>query len=203
MRDWYKGRVHLYDNDTDFTATTILTTMEELVRRKGVKIFVIDNLMLVDLECNHENIWLKQKEFVVKLVNFANKFNTLVHLVAHPKKVEMIRRLTKMDISGSGDITNLAQYVMGIHRYTKKEKEGVVGYNGEYKVQPVEHDCVIDLFKNRITGTQDKELNVYFDMTSYRFWTNTTQLDKQYGWDKEIYNDILPDPREEMLNEPF
>ena len=77
MRDWYRGRIYVYDNDKDFTATSILNKMEELARKKGVKVFVLDNLMMIDLECNNENIWQKQKEFVVKLVNFAHKFNVL------------------------------------------------------------------------------------------------------------------------------
>ncbi len=201
IRDWYRGRIYVYDNDKDFTATSILNKMEELARKKGVKIFVLDNLMMIDLECNNENIWQKQKEFVVKLVNFAHKFNVLVHLVAHPRKVETIRRLTKLDVGGSGDITNLAHYVMSIHRVTPKEKEGVKNKKGEYVVQPVEYDCIIDLFKNRITGTQDKELGVYFDSSSYRLWSTKEELDKVFKWDKNKYNDNLPDPREENLPE--
>ncbi len=201
IRDWYRGRIYVYDNDKDFTATSILNKMEELARKKGVKIFVLDNLMMIDLECNNENIWQKQKEFVIKLVNFAHKFNVLVHLVAHPKKVETIRRLTKLDVGGSGDITNLAHYVMSIHRVTPKEKEGVKNKKGEYVVQPVEYDCIIDLFKNRITGTQDKELGVYFDSPSYRLWSTKEELDKVFKWDKNKYNDNLPDPREEDLPE--
>ena len=201
IRDWYRGRIYVYDNDKDFTATSILNKMEELARKKGVKIFVLDNLMMIDLECNNENIWQKQKEFVVKLVNFAHKFNVLVHLVAHPRKVETIRRLTKLDVGGSGDITNLAHYVMSIHRVTPKEKEGVKNKKGEYVVQPVEYDCIIDLFKNRITGTQDKELGVYFDSPSYRLWSTKEELDKVFKWDKNKYNDNLPDPREENLPE--
>lgn len=201
IRDWYRGRIYVYDNDKDFTATSILNKMEELARKKGVKIFVLDNLMMIDLECNNENIWQKQKEFVIKLVNFAHKFNVLVHLVAHPKKVETIRRLTKLDVGGSGDITNLAHYVMSIHRVTPKEKEGVKNKKGEYVVQPVEYDCIIDLFKNRITGTQDKELGVYFDSPSYRLWSTKEELDKVFKWDKNKYNDNLPDPREENLPE--
>ena len=197
MRDWYKGRIHLYDNDKDHTAKSILSKMEELARKRGVKVFVIDNLMMIDLDCNMDNIWQKQKEFVVSLVNFANKFNVLIHLVVHPRKVETIRRLTKLDVGGSGDITNLAHYVMAVHRVTPKEKEGIKDHNGGYKTPPVEHDCIIDLFKNRITGTQDKELGVYFDLPSYRFWTNLNELDKQYRWDKDIYKDKLPDPRNE------
>jgi len=201
IRDWYRGRIYVYDNDKDFTATSILNKMEELARKKGVKVFVLDNLMMIDLECNNENIWQKQKEFVVKLVNFAHKFNVLVHLVAHPRKVETIRRLTKLDVGGSGDITNLAHYVMSIHRVTPKEKEGVENKKGEYVVQPVEYDCIIDLFKNRITGTQDKELGVYFDSPSYRLWSTKEELDKVFKWDKNKYNDNLPDPREENLPE--
>ncbi len=171
--DWYKGRVFLYDNDVDYTATSILLKMEELARMKGVKVFIIDNLMMVDLECSSDSIWSKQKEFTNKLVNFANKFNALVFLVAHPRKTEIIRRLSKLDISGSGDIGNLANYVMAIHRYTRNEKS------------KTRYDCVIDLFKNRITGTQDKELNLYFDVKSYRFWTDEAHLDKKYGWENE------------------
>ena len=201
IRDWYRGRIYVYDNDKDFTATSILNKMEELARKKGVKVFVLDNLMMIDLECNNENIWQKQKEFVVKLVNFAHKFNVLVHLVAHPRKVETIRRLTKLDVGGSGDITNLAHYVMSIHRVTPKEKEGVKNKKGEYVVQPVDYDCIIDLFKNRITGTQDKELGVYFDSPSYRLWSTKEELDKVFKWDKNKYNDDLPDPREENLPE--
>jgi len=201
MRDWYRGRIYVYDNDKDFTATSILNKMEELARKKGVKVFVLDNLMMIDLECNNENIWQKQKEFVVKLVNFAHKFNVLVHLVAHPRKVETIRRLTKLDVGGSGDITNLAHYVMSIHRVTPKEKEGVKNKKGEYVVQPVEYDCIIDLFKNRITGTQDKELGLYFDSPSYRLWSTKEELDKVFKWDKNKYKNDLPDPREENLPE--
>ena len=195
VRDWYKGRIYTYDNDTDFTATTVLAKMEELARRKGVKVFVIDNLMMIDLECGFDSIWQKQKEFVIKLVNFANKFNVLVHLVAHPRKIEHDRRATKFDIAGSGDITNLAHYVMGIHRYTPKEQEKM-GMSYPYS-------CVIDLFKNRLTGTQDKELNVYFDLDSYRFWSNLEELDKQYKWDNETYKDKLPDPREAIDKPEF
>jgi uncharacterized protein (DUF1015 family) len=57
------------------------------------------------------------------------------------------------------------------------------------------------LFKNRITGTQDKELGVYFDSPSYRLWSTKEELDKVFKWDKNKYNDDLPDPRDESLPE--
>jgi len=46
------------------------------------------------------------------------------------------------------------------------------------------------LFKNRITGTQDKELGVYFDSPSYRLWSTKEELDKVFKWDKNKYKMI-------------
>ena len=145
---------------------------------------------------------MKQKEFVVKLVNFARRYNVLVHLVAHPRKLETTRRLTKYDVSGSGDITNLAHYVLGIHRVSDKEKEPPKNNRGEYVKTPIKHDCIIDLFKNRLTGIQDKEMGVYFDVDSYRFYTSTEELHKKYNWDDEIVNiNDLSDPIDDDLPE--
>jgi hypothetical protein len=31
---------------------------------------------------------------------------------------------------------------------------------------------------------------------SYRFWTSLFELDKLYKWDKGVYKDKLPDPRD-------
>lgn len=204
IQDWYRGRFFIYDNEIDYTAKSILKTMEELVRKKGVKVFVLDNLMTIDLECNHSDIWMKQKEFVVKLVNFARKYNVLVHLVAHPRKLETTRRLTKFDVSGAGDITNLAHYVLAIYRVSDREKEPKKKGNGEYVTAPIEYDCIIDLFKNRLTGVQDKDMGVYFDTDSYRFWTTNEELYRQYAWDSEIsddddYPDILDDRLPDIL----
>ena len=39
-------------------------------------------------------------------------------------------------------------------------------------------------------------MGLYFDLPSYRFWTNLDELDIQYKWDKEKYNEKLPDPRD-------
>ncbi len=199
IRDWYKGRIFLYDNDLDFSAESILGKMEELARKRGVRVFTIDNLMMVGLDCGAENIWIKQKEFIISLIRFARKYNVLVNLVCHPRKLEGIRRLTKMDVGGSGDITNLAHYVIAVHRVTPKEKEGVKDKFGGYKTLPNEFSCMIDLFKNRMTGTQDKDFGVYFDMPSYRLWSTPEELDKDYGWDKSFSKVKLPDPREERL----
>lgn len=182
MREWYKGQVFIYDNDLDYTATSILKKMEELARRYGVKVFLLDNLMTIDLECSNFDQNIKQKDFVKSLVIFARRFNAVVHLVAHPRKTETIQRLTKMDVAGSGDITNLAHYVTAIHRVSDKEKEDKLDKRGEPVEEGCPFDCIIDLFKNRPMGHQDKSIGVNFDMASKRFYGESDDLHKIYKW---------------------
>jgi twinkle protein len=185
LREYYKGRIYLYDDEIDRTAESIMAKMEEMARKYGTKVFVLDNLAMIDFQCGKDDIYLRQKDFIIKLRDFANRYNIWVFLVAHPRKIEMIRRLTKLDVGGTGAITDLAHYVFGLHRYTKKEKDGEKGRSGAWKHEPEDHDCVIDVFKNRITGTQDFEVKLYFDIPSYRFYTNPKELWKRYKWHKD------------------
>lgn len=180
IRRWYRRRLWVYDNDHDYSATSILDKMEEMARRHGVKVFIIDNMMMVDIGGTETTKYEKQTQFMKQLVNFANKYNVIVHLVAHPRKIEIGRKINKMDVSGTGDITNLAQYVFGIHRYTDKEHETNPPADNGYP-----YDCEVYLFKNRITGTQDKTVKVWFDKPSYRFYTSDEELYKRYKWNDD------------------
>ena len=76
MRNWYKNRILVYDNDSDLTATSILNKMEEVARKCGTKVFLLDNLMMIDLECSEEGRLQAEKDFTNKLINFAKKYNT-------------------------------------------------------------------------------------------------------------------------------
>lgn len=183
MREWYKDEIFLYDNDLDYTATSILKKMEELARRHGVKVFLLDNLMTIDLEASQFDLNIKQKDFVKELVFFAKRYNAVVHLVAHPRKTETVQRLSKMDVAGSGDITNLAHYVTAIHRVTDKEKEPDEEARGNLVEEGCPYDCIIDLFKNRPIGHQDKSVGVNFDMASKRFHGESDNLHKPYKWE--------------------
>ncbi len=190
----YKGRLFFYDNQIDRTAKTILNKMIELARKFGTKVFIIDNFTVVDLESNENNKWEKQKNFIVDLVNFSMNYNVIVILVIHPHKLDTIRRMTKMDIQGVMAVTDLAHRVFGIHRVRPKEKEGKMNRKGDYIIEPNPYDVMIDIFKDRMIGWEDKEVGVYYDRASRRFWTDLNELDRQYDWDKDIYKDKLPLP---------
>jgi len=196
MQNWYSGRILVYNNDVDTTAKSILIKMEELARKCGTKVFLIDNLMMVDLECQENERLQAEKRFVSELIFFAKKFNVLVFLVAHPRKT-METRLTKEDIAGSGNIVNLAHMVFSVHRYTDKEKEGEMNLRGQYVKgkEPIEYDTCIEVLKNRITGVLPMT-KLYFDYNSYRFYRTPSELWFRYGWNKstEPLNTNDPNP---------
>jgi replicative DNA helicase len=182
IREWYRGKIYLYDNEFDKSAKTILQRMEIMARKHGVKNFLIDNLMMVDLSCYGGEPLERQKMFLLDLMKFARKFNTMVHLVAHPRKLDIVKRLSKMDVSGTGDITNLAHYVMAIHRVTAKEKEGVRNGKGDWITEPINFDVLLECFKNRPVGFQDFVIGLHYDRKSRRCYKTNEDLFKQYKW---------------------
>jgi hypothetical protein len=195
MREWYRGRVHVYDKDFNILAGELLLKMEELARKHGVKNFILDNLMMINCsEYNKYNEYEAQCIFVLRLCEIAKNYNVLIHLLHHPSKIDSIRKLTKMDVAGMAKITNLVHYVTAIHRVSDQEKEGVIRKSGGYISDPIKFDALIDILKNRLTGFQDKTVGVFFDMASKRYYGNSDSLDRQYNWDKSIKdntNEIL------------
>ena len=184
MQNWYSGKVLVYDDDYNTTATALLNKMEELARKCGTKVFLIDNLMMIDLECSEEGRLQAEKDFVNKLIFFAKKYNVLVFLVAHPRKTGEIR-VTKEDIAGSGNIVNLAHMVFSVHRYTDSEKAGSTNGKGDYirGKEPIQHESCVEVLKNRITGVLPL-VKLYFDYPSYRFYQTPEEVYFRYGWDK-------------------
>ena len=197
MRKWYSGRVMVYDDSYDTTAKALLIKMEEMARKFGTKVFLIDNLMMVDLECSEEGRLQAEKDFIKSLIFFAKKFNVLVFLVAHPRKIGGELRVTKEDIAGSSNIVNLAHMVFSVHRYTEKEKEGEMNNKGGYLKghEPKEYDSVVEVLKNRITGLLP-ECELYFDYNSYRFYKTPKELWMRYKWNDDTSPLNTTDPNQ-------
>ena len=62
------------------------------------------------------------KQLTDGIKELAKKYNAIVHLVAHPRKAQNGQTgLDKADISGSANITNLADYVMIVQRIKDEE----------------------------------------------------------------------------------
>ncbi len=206
MREWYDSRIWSYDS-IDNTADAVLDKAINITRRYGAKVWILDNLMTLDIGITGDsNQWLKQKEFIVKLVALAKTYGVLIVLVSHPRKMgglEIDRRLGADDVAGSGDLGNLVQYIVSTHRFSKREKEGEKDQrSGGYKrgKEPILEDVAVDILKNRYTGKLGGA-NFFFDYSSYRFYSKPEELSKRYNWYKgdkplpvyKLPESIIPD----------
>lgn len=127
MSEWYRGRLLLYDSDSEEILEgdeqeSLVKTVKEVVMRNNARVIILDNLMTaIDLEpTKGDDKFERQSKFVKKLGRIARKFNVLIILVAHKRKVGAQAEMDENDaVSGSADITNLALVTIGY----RKDKE--------------------------------------------------------------------------------
>ncbi len=194
ITEWMDNKLYLY-NKQDYSAREILSTMRMLAKRKGVRVFILDNLMKIDIE-DGGNELSSQKKFVNELKIFALQYNAIVHLVAHPRKPQVDSKITKFDVAGSGDITNLADYVFAISRTSEEDKRKYQEYvENPTKNKPMvdPRDAIITLLKDRPTGTSDKSAAMYFDKKRRRFYNTQNDLNKGYGYKKTYTQTVIDD----------
>lgn len=173
IRAWYRDKFFLYESSGPFSLDDLLRVFTYAARRYDCRVFLADNLMTMMGGTSESEYYRRQSDTVARLIEFAHKYNVHVHLVAHPRKTN--GRLTKMDVAGSGDITNLADNVFAIYRVTREDKA-----NGW------DCDAVLDVFKARLTGMQDFEVKLGFDEDSKRFYqlSNKMAVYREFGWTK-------------------
>lgn len=152
-----KDKLFLHDAD-DYSIDEMLIKMEALAKRNGAKVFVVDNLMI--MQDDDKDQYKAQSMIVKKLKAFAKKYDAIVHLVAHPRK-SMNAEIGKDDVAGSADITNLADYVTTIERNYDEDRE---------------YDALLSILKNRHTGVNAK-VQLKFDIDRSRFYSSSEKLE--------------------------
>lgn len=118
---WLDWKMWLFDLVGTAKADRLLEVFEYAHRRYNVTVFVIDSL----LKCGiGEDDYNGQKLFVERIADFKNKYPVHVILVTHSRKSDDETKPTgKMDVKGSGAITDLADTVLTIWRNKGKENE--------------------------------------------------------------------------------
>lgn len=169
---------------------TVLATLEETVLRYGVRFAVIDNLMTAMDFTQTVDLNLSQTLFVKKLAIIAKRYDIIIVLIAHPKKVGG-RALTADDVSGSGNITNLVSTVLTYSRCseTEDEYESHAADNGER---------MMTVLKERFGGhTDHKGFKLYYDNASKRI-SDSKRFGWLLGWEKEAPEEFVDAESEEL-----
>ncbi len=175
INEWYYDKAFIYDNNSAMIGddeTELLTTIEQTIRRYGVKFVLLDNLMTaIDVGANEEQ-YFAQSKFVKRLKQIAVKYDVAVLLIAHPRKTVGGRKeiVDSDDISGSSDITNAVDVVLSYVRGDETAPD-----TGR-----------IYIAKNRLSGIVRTKipLKVGYDPPSKRIYDLASGCDYSYGWFK-------------------
>ena len=186
MQSFYNKKLFIYKDDEPNDVKSVMQSAEECVRKFGCKLIVLDNLMMLDLQCNESDKNTAQTNLINLLIKFAVKFNVSIVLIAHPRKTQDSNSDIEMyDIAGSSNIINLAMRSIGLRRVTKKEK-------GDAKCKWKNYDVVLTVMKDRMFGKTDVQIGLWYDLVSRRFYTDYLEYDKQFAWDTNTYTNRLP-----------
>ena len=190
---YYDDSFFIYKDEEENSEDKLFESMELCATKKGLRLFVIDNLMTVQLKSAGDNMNQAQTDFMNCLIKFSMKYDVAVICIAHPRKMQNGSDIGMFDIAGSQNLMNLATRTIGLKRVKESEKENISNKLYGY-------DVVISIIKDRIFGST-KEIPVYYDKIDRRFYSNYNEFDYIYSWDKKEYNGRIPYPVKDKV--PF
>ena len=177
---WLDTRLFIYDNELGNKKDTLLESIQDVVERKNVKVIIIDNLMSIEL--SNQNKYDEQSILIKELSSLAKKLNIHIHFVCHPRKVMTFLR--KNDISGTADLTNIADNVFILHRVGDDFKNSIKEAKHLKEDNPIfQFTNVIEICKNREYGVQDLFAGMFYEKETKRL-LNYIGEKRHYGWEQ-------------------
>jgi len=145
--DYTDGKLWIYDQLDTVSTTQILGMIEFAVKEYGIEFFILDSL----IKCGtRPDDYSAQAAFVDKLTWSARRNNIHIHLVHHiAKQADEETMPNKMSVKGAGEITDLAENVIVVHRNKRKER-----MIREGKEPDSHHDTSISILKQRHNGIE-------------------------------------------------
>jgi twinkle protein len=161
MREWFawsEGRLWIYDQLDSTDAAGLLKAVHVAAEVLGVHHVVIDSLTKCRLPQDGAGYLTAQTQFVDKLQWLAKHLGIHIHLVVHLRKPEGSNRtgVSKYDVRGASQITDLADNVLLLSRNKDKEAEQAKAEQGRPHDPDVldEPDAFLKIDKQRETGEE-------------------------------------------------
>lgn len=187
--DWLDNRLFLYNNSYGSKWEQLFNDVKELVDNEGVQLIVLDNLAALCIDGYDSGTYANQTKFILDLKDYAKQKNIHVILVAHPRKQNDFLR--KESISGTADLTNIADNVFLIHRVGKDFEKRAGEFLGADKVMPyLEYSTVLEVAKNRQMGIVDHLVGMFYEIESRRL-KNSIAEHVVYAWNEEPIQETI------------
>ena len=156
--DW----LWLYDQQGQVHADKILAVMRYAAQELKVKHFVVDSLMKCGIS---EDDYTAQKLFLDAICTIGRDTGMHIHLVAHSRKAkDETLPPGKMDVKGSGAITDQVDNVIVVWRNKAKEAARQAGE----PLDPNTPDALLIIDKQR-NGEFEGKLGLFFDQESMQY----------------------------------
>ena len=200
---WVDNKLFLYNNSYGNNWQQLFNDIKELVESEGVQLIVLDNLAALSISSYDSGTYANQTKFILDVKDYAKQKNIHVILVAHPRKQNDFLR--KESISGTADLTNIADNVFLIHRVGQDFQKRAGEFLGEAKVQEyLGFSNVLEVAKNRQMGVVDLLVGMYYEMESRRL-KNSIAEHIVYGWQEEpnVYEQPQDESQSTMPFNPF
>lgn len=178
--NWIDGKLYLYNNSYGSKWEQLFNDVKELVDKEGVQLIILDNLAALCIDGYDSGTYANQTKFILDLKDYAKQKNIHVILVAHPRKQNDFLR--KESISGTADLTNIADNVFLIHRVGNDfEKRAGEFFGADKTSQYMAFSNVLEVAKNRQMGIVDHLVGMYYEMESRRLKNEIAEY-VVYGW---------------------
>lgn len=166
VADWLRDRMWVFNVVGSATIDRLLEVFRYAAKRYGIEQFVIDSLMVTDVPEDGPGAFTAQKSAIQKLTAFAKEHRAHVHLVAHPRKAKDESAAPgKLDVGGSGKITDGADNVFSVWSARKEDGE-------EENDKP---DALLELHKQRNGETQHKKFWLWFNKQASQFCSSSSR----------------------------
>lgn len=178
IRDWFRGRLWIYRHVGEVNSARMFDVFGYGARRYGIRHFVVDSLMMIeDVPESGKDALEAQRRFMSAVAAFAKQYAAHVHVVAHPRKAEDERSGPgKLDVAGSGKITNMADNVFSVWARLREETEDDDGAP----------DAKVELLKQRNGEAQHRTMHLWFDPKTLQYCVTSQRRPKQYLREEEL-----------------
>lgn len=180
IMSWFgQDRLWVFDVSTTAKHQRMLEVFEYARARYGVELFVIDNLSKLDIPMDD---YEGQRKFVDRVTDFAKNHDVHVFVVAHVRKGEDDGKPTgKMDIKGSGALTDLVETVLICWRNRLKEAKLKNAQLDEHERAELEDKpdamCICEKQRN---GEDEPRTALWFDRQSHQYLEFKSQKPREY-----------------------
>ena len=155
---WTDKHLWIYDHQGAVKTQKMLAVLRYCAQVLKADHFIVDSLMRCGMA---EDDYTAQKNFVDSLCTIARDSGMHIHLVAHSRKQkDEMSQPNKMDVKGSGTITDLVDSVITVWRNKRKEADKMAMMS--------DPDCLLICDKQR-NGEWEGNIGLFYSPDFMRF----------------------------------